>query len=161
MSVDTCVRPARREDLEVLRLLEREAREHLGEVRGGRERLAERPALNETWTARIEGSGGELFVAEVDGVVFGWLWLEEPDAQGTVRITDVYVDPGARDLGLGDDLVEFALRRAEDQGARRIESWALPGDRDTKNLFERSGLTARLIVVSRALGSSDPGTETH
>lgn len=161
MSVDTCVRPARGEDLEALRLLEHEARERLGEVRGGRERLAERPALHEAWPGRIEGLGGELFVAEVDGVVFGWLWLEEPDAQGTVRITDVYVDPGARDLGLGDDLVEFALRRAEAQGARRIESWALPGDRDTKNLFERSGLTARLIVVSRALGSSDPGTETH
>ena len=28
---------------------------------------------------------------------------------------------------------------------------ALPGDRDTKNLYERAGITARLIVVSRRI----------
>ena len=30
-----------------------------------------------------------------------------------------------------------------------VESFALPGDRDTKNLYERAGVTARKIIVSK------------
>jgi len=33
----------------------------------------------------------------------------------------------------------------------RIEGEALPGDRETKNLYERARITARLIVVSSEL----------
>jgi len=36
-------------------------------------------------------------------------------------------------------------------GCAAIEGEALPGDRDVKNLYERAGITARLIVVSKAL----------
>ena len=34
---------------------------------------------------------------------------------------------------------------------RVLEGHALPGDRETKNLYERAGITARLITVSRRL----------
>jgi GNAT superfamily N-acetyltransferase len=71
-------------------------------------------------------------------------------------IDSVHVYEGARELGLGDDLVEWALGWARHHRATSVESWALPGDRDTKNLFERNGLTARLITVSREL--SDPAS---
>jgi hypothetical protein len=33
----------------------------------------------------------------------------------------------------------------------RIDALSLPGDRDTKNLYERNGLTARLIVATSTL----------
>jgi hypothetical protein len=32
-----------------------------------------------------------------------------------------------------------------------LEGTALPGDRDTKNLYERAGVVARKIVVSKPL----------
>jgi len=32
-----------------------------------------------------------------------------------------------------------------------VEAEALPGDRETKNLYERAGITARNIVVSKRL----------
>ena len=41
-----------------------------------------------------------------------------------------------------------AMRTA---GGVTVEGWALPGDRDTKNLFERAGVTARKIIVSKPL----------
>ncbi len=153
MAVDTRVRVATADDIGALITLESEARSGLREVRGGPERLGERPEIGAAWNERAAGVGGVLFVAEVDSVVFGWLWLEDPDDAGIARISDVYVHPGARDLGLGDDLLDAAMTQARITGAKRLESWALPGDRDTKNLFERGGLTARLIVVSRRLDS--------
>lgn len=72
-----------------------------------------------------------------------------PDGTGVVR--QVYVHPEARELGLGDDLLEAAIAATVAAGGATIESVALPGDRETKNLFERAGLTARLITVAKRL----------
>ena len=85
----------------------------------------------------------------IDDVVVGYLVGR---AEGDVFVVvDVYVDPRARELGFGDELLAVALDHARTHGARRLEAEALPGDRDTKNLYERAGITARLIVVSTSL----------
>jgi GNAT superfamily N-acetyltransferase len=74
------------------------------------------------------------------------------DVDGDVaHIDQTYVTPDAREVGFGDALVEAAVAAARAAGAGVIEGHALPGDRDTKNLFERAGITARLITVSRRL----------
>ena len=39
----------------------------------------------------------------------------------------------------------------EPRAAAGIDGFALPGDRETKNFFERFGLTARAILVHRSL----------
>jgi GNAT superfamily N-acetyltransferase len=70
---------------------------------------------------------------------------------GVARIDQVFVTPDARELGFGDTLVEVATDAARAAGATVIEGEALPGDRETKNLYERAGITARLITVSRRL----------
>ena len=67
------------------------------------------------------------------------------------RVDQVYVTPEARELGFGDALLDAATAIAVEAGAHVIEGEALPGDRDTKNLYERAGITARLITVSRPL----------
>jgi GNAT superfamily N-acetyltransferase len=66
-------------------------------------------------------------------------------------ILDVFVHPEAREIGFGDELLAAAVAAARRAGARLLEGEALPGDRDTKNLYERAGITARLITVSTAL----------
>ena len=63
----------------------------------------------------------------------------------------VYVTPEARELGFGDGLLEAAIELARAQGAVAIEAEALPGDRETKNLYERAGVTARKLVVWRSI----------
>ena len=59
--------------------------------------------------------------------------------------------PEARELGFGDWLLEAALHAARDAGSTVLEGTALPGDRDTKNLYERAGIKARKITVSLPL----------
>ena len=65
----------------------------------------------------------------------------------------MYVEQEARELGLGDTMVEHAIATVREAGLEGIESVALPGDRETKNLFERAGLTARLITVYKTLAA--------
>ncbi len=65
-----------------------------------------------------------------------------------MEVDEVFVLEQAREVGFGDALVAEIQRLARERGAKRLEAEALPGDRDTKNLWERAGITARLITVS-------------
>ena len=68
-----------------------------------------------------------------------------------VRIDQVWVTPEARELGFGDELLATAISSARARGATAVEGQALPGDRHTKNLYERAGIVARLITTFRQL----------
>ncbi len=59
--------------------------------------------------------------------------------------------PEARELGFGDELLATAIASASSRGAVGVEGQALPGDRQTKNLYERAGIVARLITTFRRL----------
>jgi GNAT superfamily N-acetyltransferase len=150
--IDPVVRRARPAEVDELRALEGEARTALVDVRGGGRWLDEHPEIGDRW----EDSLGERVVlaaviADQDqpDVVVGYLVLDLVD--DVARIDQVFVTPGARELGFGDALVEVAAEEAISAGARVLEGQALPGDRETKNLYERAGITARLITVSRRL----------
>ena len=67
------------------------------------------------------------------------------------RIDQVFVDADARELGFGDALVAAAMAWGREVGAELVEAETLPGDRNLKNLYERAGVTARLITVSKRL----------
>jgi GNAT superfamily N-acetyltransferase len=149
--MDPVVRRAAPGDARPLGVLEAEAREALVEARGGARWLDEHPAVGD-WAAAI--TSGDVFVAVLEvgdgpGLVVGYLLLvvELPIA----RVDQVYVTPEARELGFGDALLEAATQAATAAGARLLEGTALPGDRETKNLYERAGITARSITVSRVL----------
>jgi GNAT superfamily N-acetyltransferase len=146
--IDPTVRPATLGDVDQLELLEAEARATLIEQRGGRRWLETHQARrHEDWRMAI--AAGAVDVAEIDDVVVGYLVLDAGD--DVARILDVYVSPGAREVGFGDALIEAAVAKARAVGCRSIEGEALPGDRDTKNLYERAGITARLIIVAKQL----------
>jgi GNAT superfamily N-acetyltransferase len=92
--------------------------------------------------------------APADEVIVGYLIV---DVDGAVALIDqVFVTPEARELGFGDALLAAALEEARAAGAGVLEGHALPGDRDTKNLYERAGITARLITVSTVLRPAPP-----
>lgn len=140
--IDPIVRPATAEDVGEVAMLESLSRRSLVGQRGGDRWLA-------THAEHGGGSIGATWVATIDDVVVGYLVL---DIDGeTARIADVFVQPEARELGFGDELLAAALTAARAGGAQRLEGEALPGDRDTKNLYERAGIKARLIVVSTEL----------
>ncbi len=148
--IDPVVRPARRDDVDQLRLLEAEARAALLGQRGGDRWLATHAQRRNDWASVVDADvAGNVDVAVIDDVVVGYLVLR---CSGPVAsIEEVYVTPEARHVGFGDALIESAMTRARAAGCSTIEGEALPGDRETKNLYERAGITARLIVVSKAL----------
>jgi GNAT superfamily N-acetyltransferase len=152
--IDPTVRPGRPDDRAELVRLEQEARQSLVEARGGARWLATHPAEGPDWRAL---DAAQVLVADLDGVVVGYLvWSLDPSGSGerVARVESVYVTPAAREVGFGDELLAAAVEAARQAGATLFEGEALPGDRDTKNLYERAGITARSITVSTRL--ADP-----
>ncbi|MEX2626095.1 MAG: GNAT family N-acetyltransferase, partial [Ilumatobacteraceae bacterium] len=138
--IDPLVRRARPADSVELAELEGVARAALVDQRGGVRWLEENPARVTDW------ANATVFVAVLDELVVGYLELDPTPP--VARVAQVYVRPETRELGFGDELLATAIDHARAAGADRIEGEALPGDRTIKNLYERAGITARLIVVS-------------
>lgn len=144
--MDEVVRPAQPGDAALLRQLEQEARAALADQRGGPQLLAEQPPVGD-WS--VVGPDRSVLVATLDGHLVGYLELAHTAEAAVVR--QVYVQPEARELGFGDGMLDAAMQLARQRGADVIEGTALPGDRETKNLYERAGITARKIIVSKHL----------
>ncbi len=145
--IDPLIRRADAADADQLRWLEVIARTALIDQRGGQRWLATHAERGGTWEATIES--GDVFAAYIDDVVVGYLVATHHDQ--VLEIDDVFVHTQARELGFGDELLAAALTSGRAAGMHLLEGVALPGDRDTKNLYERAGIKARMIVVSTEL----------
>lgn len=148
--IDPTIRRCRADDSDVaqLELLEREAREALVGQRGGDRWLAEHAPIGNRWQDRC--AGADVWIAHIDDVVVGYMVAELGDDL-IIRIDQVWVTPLARELGFGDAMLEHAIAAARERGAIGVEGQSLPGDRQTKNLYERAGIVARLITTYRDL----------
>lgn len=77
-----------------------------------------------------------------DGMAMAW---QAPDAGWLA----VWVSEASRNRGAGSELAGAALAWLAEQGSTTIDSLALPGDRQMKNLLERAGFKARLLTLRR------------
>lgn len=148
--MDPMVRLATADDIESLDWLQHDARAALVDVRGGNLRLQECHPVTD-WPSLLADETAVVLVGALLDVVLSFMvvQLRADIARGV--ITSAFVAEGARELGLGDTMVEHAIAKVRAAGLAGIEAVALPGDRDTKNLYERAGLTARKITVYKAL----------
>lgn len=155
------VRVATEADIEELVRLAILARDELGAERGGRmwQLLHGRPEpLPATFAADLAEAASDT------GVVLLGLFAEVPagyahahreelgDGSAIAVISDIYVEAGFRAVGLGGALMEELVAWSSAHGCRGIDALVLPGMRNSKNYFERFGLTARAILVHRELG---------
>lgn len=156
MSVGPIARPAEASDLPELSAFLIAATEEQQTQRGGAAHLASfnrvspaievlERAFHDTNTMVWCGVWEQLVVGYAIAVVGN----ENDDV--IVTITDLYTTPEARDIGVGEVLLEAAVAWAIALDASAIDAHALPGARESKNLYERLGLTARLITVRRDL----------
>lgn len=140
------VAPADRDDLA---RLGRTAADELAAQRGGTAYLREvgRPAAE----LLVDPAAGIQLVGTVHGVVVGTVALAEvrhADGATTGQLSVLYVEPLARQVGVGERLLSGALEVARARGWASVDATALPGDRATKNFFEAAGLVTRRLVVS-------------
>ena len=146
--IDPTIRRAEADDLDQLLLLEREARAAVVDQRGGERWLAENPELGEGWSQVLQSH--DVVIGHIGEVVVS-LFVARVREDCVLHVDLVWVTPSARELGFGDAMLAWAIERGRDAGAIGVEGQALPGDRHTKNLWERAGIVARLIVTYRAL----------
>jgi GNAT superfamily N-acetyltransferase len=155
--VEEAARPATGDDVPRLAELVAEAVAEQAEGRGGRIWSARetRPLPAGASLAALVADPDSLVLAgTIDGTVVGYAvaiveQLRTGDRLGVV--TDVFVDPGARGVGVGEALLDQVVAWCEAAGCIGIDALALPGNRSTKNFFESFGFTARAIVVHRRL----------
>ena len=149
-------RPAELNDLPDLSHLLVEATAEMATQRGGEALIASfRRSLTPSDTLELTMSNPNAMVwcGVWEGAVVGYSIAvsSKEDDSDIVTITDLYTTPEARDVGIGEVLLEAAIAWAIAIGAVAIDAQALPGARESKNLYERLGLTARLITVRRDL----------
>lgn len=138
-------------DALALQLLEQDAREEIQQFRGHHALLSESPLVADKWLPIVASVEHSVLVADVADQVVAYICAEINRATSVCSVTQIFVDPQARQLGIGARLVGETANIARGYGCTRLDACALPGDRKMKNLYERVGMPARLIVASTTL----------
>jgi GNAT superfamily N-acetyltransferase len=150
-------RRAREDDLPRLAELASAAIAELRPGRGGAvwaRQAARQPPFAPALARELASADHEVVVGTVDGTVMGYgVARTERLADGGLLgiVTDLYTEPGCRELGIGEVTMDHLVTWCAQQGCFGVDSLALPGDRHTKNFFESFGLVARAIIVHRSL----------
>jgi GNAT superfamily N-acetyltransferase len=150
--VERC-RPARPEDLPRVAALGRELFAELAPLRGGdlwAARDARPEPLEANFAPLLDDPNACVLVGTIDEVIvgFGVLLVEHlSTGQDLGRITELFVEPPARAVGVGEAMSDALVAFAVDRGCVGVDALALPGHRDTKNFFEEQGFTARMLVM--------------
>jgi len=152
--VEQC-RDAAADDLDRIVELAELLRDEVGTMRGGslwaRREAAPEP-LPVTYRALLDRSDTRVVVGTIDEAVvgFGVVTVETLRDGGRLGvITDLFVEPGARAVGVGEVMVNDLIAFCEARDCVGIDARALPGHRATKNFFEETGFTARALVMHR------------
>lgn len=94
-------------------------------------------------------------VGRLDDVPVGFLLARDeellPQAAGAVvaAIRFIYTMPEARQVGVGEAMMDAFMADARARGVTRFDAHVSPGHRESKNFFESNGFTARSIVMHR------------
>lgn len=86
----------------------------------------------------FERTRERCWIAEKDGSLVGSVFVVRED-ETTARLRLLYVDAGARGLGIGGRLVDECLRFARSAGYRRMVLWTNSVLEHARRIYERSG----------------------
>ena len=138
------VRLADQADQGILRGLRAAAAAEVGGHRGGAALLAEPLPV---------ADGESTWLGTLDGHAVGFVtacWTTRASTRvGWLR--QLWVEPDARGVGVGEALLSAALSWLAGLGVGRVDASALPGDRATKRALEAAGFAARLVVMAKDL----------
>jgi GNAT superfamily N-acetyltransferase len=158
-------RPPLPEELERVAELHRLAVDTARPERGGAVFAARETGgepLIEWLRARLDEGG--LWAGTVADAIVGYaVAASEVLRDGTRlgRLEAIFVEQEARGVGVGASLMDEVLRWADDQGCDGVDAWALPGDRHTKNFFEGTGFSARLLVMHHRMKPVNPSEDAE
>jgi GNAT superfamily N-acetyltransferase len=155
--MDEAARAATDADVPRLAELVRAGVAELRPLRGGdvwAARGARAEPVEDKLRATVADPDQLVLAGTLDGVVLGYAVARTEslqDGRTLGVVDDIFVEEGARAVGLGEALMDRVVAWCAERGCFGIDAVALPGARDTKNFFETFGFTARLLVVHRSL----------
>jgi GNAT superfamily N-acetyltransferase len=110
--------------------------------------------LRESYANLMDADDTLVVVGTIDDTVIGYGVVVVETLRSGARlgvVTDLFVEPGARAVGIGECMALQLIAFCADRGCIGIDALALPGHREAKNFFERNGFTARSLTMHRRL----------
>ena len=152
--MNVAARPATAGDLQELvrlyRLLVAEMREYhrMWELADG---LGE--PVDEAFELAVEDVDAAIYLGMIDDATVGFILARSepllPSAAGerigSIRL--VFTESEAREVGVGEAMLDAVLAHLRASGHRLFDAHVLPGHRLVKNFFESGGFSARSIVM--------------
>lgn len=117
-------------------------------------REAPHPMDAAAFAGLLARADGAVIVGSFDGVVAGYATVTVEVLRDGSRlgvVGDLFVDAGLRGVGVGESIAAEVVAFCAAAGCAGVDAIALPGNRDAKNFFERSGFTARALVMHKRL----------
>ena len=143
------------DDLADVVALARRLRAEVATQRGGdlwALRHARPEPLEAAYAALIGCRDALLVVGTHGGAIVGFGAAEITPLAGSEAlgvVTDLYVAPEERGAGVGMAVLTMLTAFCYKRGCSGVDALALPGSRAAKSFFEKSGFTARLLVMHR------------
>jgi GNAT superfamily N-acetyltransferase len=116
------------------------------------------------WDTRFEATIAEIlggygnhpgreqgWVAERSGTILGSVFLM-PEDETTARLRVLYVEPQARGLGLGKQLVDRAIAFARAAGYRKIVLWTHSFQQAARSIYAAAGFRLTEQETTRSFG---------
>jgi GNAT superfamily N-acetyltransferase len=153
-------RPAVASDIDALSRLWDGAVAELDGQRGGA-RLADvldRDDPGAYLTQALDDPDRLVVVGMIDEIQVGLASVvcERPRREVVGILELLYVDPGARQIGVAELMLEVVVEWCKRAGCVGIDAPALPGNRAAKTFFEGKGFLARLLLMHLPLGDGRP-----
>jgi ribosomal protein S18 acetylase RimI-like enzyme len=151
-------RRATSDDVADLVALARQLRDELAQHRGGvlwGTREVDGEPLADALDAALVDPDTVVLVGTIDDVPVGYGIVTVEDLRDGTRlgrVSELFVDPEARGVGVGEAIAREVLDHCRAAGCRGVDVVALPGHRAAKNFFEEQGFIARAIVMHHVLG---------
>ena len=110
--------------------------------------------LEQSYRGLLANDDACVIVGTIDDAVLGFGAVRVETLRSGRRlgvVTDLFVEPGAREVSVGEEIVGALITFCSERGCIGIDAVALPGHRATKNFFEEHHFTARMLVMHRRL----------
>jgi len=99
------------------------------------------------FVASFDATKEDAWIAERGGQILGSIFLMKGDTRDVAKLRLLYVEPMARGLGVGRQLVDKCIARAKELGYRRLTLWTNDILTAARHIYETSGF--RLVKDDR------------
>ena len=91
------------------------------------------------FVAHFDPEREAAWVAEHNGAIAGSIFLVKGDEEGVAKLRLLYVEPSARGLGIGRELVAMCIEEARAKGYRQLKLWTNDVLISARRIYEAAG----------------------